>query len=292
MTTTLVEKLQTIETMVGEREMALTKQLRVTAWVLGILAVAAIIYTTVVANMLLSFMTPQQLAMQFRAFLESELPSARTMIINHAKANSAEYVRAAGNQLLGFIPSAESYAKSHLDEGMNALMKNLESDLAPVLGNYVSSLTPELRETLKKDAGGDPNKMFGLVLSNALDKELENILNKDVDLALGKFNDSILKYKDPANIKTRHDDAVRRTLIYWSWLSKQAGEAVANDPNGEEGGLMRMMSERLKTLFPSMNVTIGEGAEEATPATAGKPAPKKAKPAPAPAPQAPAAPKA
>lgn len=291
MTTTLVEKLQTIETMVGEREMALTKQLRVTAWVLGILAVAAIIYTTVVANMLLSFMTPQQLAMQFRAFLESELPSARTMIINHAKANSAEYVRAAGNQLLGFIPSAESYAKSHLDEGMNALMKNLESDLAPVLGNYVSSLTPELRETLKKDAGGDPNKMFGLVLSNALDKELENILNKDVDLALGKFNDSILKYKDPANIKTRHDDAVRRTLIYWSWLSKQAGEAVANDPNGEEGGLMRMMSERLKTLFPSMNVTIGEGAEEATPA-AGKPAPKKAKPAPAPAPQAPAAPKA
>ena len=97
MTNTLTEKLQSLETMVGERETALTKQLRVTAWVIGILAIAAIIYTTVVANMLLSFMTPQQLASQFQAFLRSELPSARTMVINHAKANSAEYVQAVGN---------------------------------------------------------------------------------------------------------------------------------------------------------------------------------------------------
>ncbi len=257
MSNTLAEKLQAVETMVGERETALTKQLRVTSWVLGILAVAAIIYTTVVANMLLEFMTPQQLASQFRSFLDSELPSARTMLINHAKAGAPEYVQAAGNQLLGFIPSAENYAKSHLDDGMNAMMKNLESDIAPVLGNYLSSLTPEIRETLKTEAGNDPNKMFGLVLSNAIDKELEGILNRDITLALGSFNDSILKYKDPANIKTRHDDAVRRTLIYWSWLSKQAGDAIMDDPDGE-GGLIRMISDRFKSIFPSLDIAVGE----------------------------------
>jgi pyruvate/2-oxoglutarate dehydrogenase complex dihydrolipoamide acyltransferase (E2) component len=294
MTNTLTEKLQSLETMVGERETALTKQLRVTAWVIGILAIAAIIYTTVVANMLLSFMTPQQLASQFQAFLRSELPSARTMVINHAKANSAEYVQAVGNQLLGFIPNAESYAKSHLDEGMNALMKNLESDITPILGNYISKLTPELRESLKTEAGGDPNKMFGLVLSNSLEKELDAILTKDFDLAnaLCQFNSSIMKYKDPANIKTRHDDAVRRTLIYWSWLSKQAGDAMAEE-GGDHGGMMEMMSERVRGLFPSMSVSIGE--DETAPAA--KPAPKapatkaQAPKAPAaPAPKAPAAP--
>lgn len=251
MDTQISAKIQALEAQMEAKEQAMAKKYRVTTMVTLILSVVVAIYTTVLGNLLLDLTSPKAMATYFKGFLNEQLPGIRRMMIAEAKAAAPQYVKMAGNQVLGFIPNAEMEVQHQIDLLTDQVLLDIKSQTTPALGAFLSSISPEVKEKLKTKAEGDIEKAFALCLVETADNELDKVFDKNLVKHIGTVNDQIVKITRNERPANRREAAIRKALIHWAWLSQH--QDATQHPFES---VLETLKDRFGAILPSATVPM------------------------------------
>ena len=229
------DKLAALEAVAAGLEKKLRRKIVSTKVVYGILVVVVACYTTIVARGIKKMTSPEALAEHVRSVVLVTVPERRAALVEQLKGNTDELAKAAVGQIIdGLLPAMEGQVKSFLEQMTEKVAHSVEAQLMPAFSEFIKADGKRLKQDYAELVEEETGEVIVTLFISVIEQELDKYLNDNFIEAVQDLQVKIRDITKPGVELTKRQEAQRRALVSWAFLSEhgEMGSSVLLDAMG------------------------------------------------------------
>jgi len=216
----------------------------VTVIVYAVVVIAVLIYTTIAANKLIELSSRDAIAEMIGAELKSALPAKRAELMARLNDNADDLAIELVGYLKESVPALENHVQVLLDDYTDTLVGQLKGELVPSFAGFIKESASEINLKFKELTDEEISQGVVELVIDDIEVELDKFMNDSLVSTMEGLQKQLVKYASPNAKLTRSEDAQRKALMYWAYLSEttEIGESPLKQIFGEINSRYRLFS--------------------------------------------------
>lgn len=236
------DKLAALEAVAVGLESKLRRKIVTTIIVYAVLVAVVACYTTIVAGAIKELTSPEALTEHVRSVVSITVPERRSALVEQLKGNTDSMAQAAVRQVIdGVVPAAEAQLKSLLEQLTEKVAHSVEAQLMPAFGDFIKADGKKLKQDYAELVEEETGEVIVTLFISVIEEELDKYLNDHFVEAVQDLQVKIRDITKPGVELTKRQDAQRRALVSWAFLSEH-GEMGSSVMFDALGGLKERLS--------------------------------------------------
>jgi hypothetical protein len=221
------DRITNLENLIEERESKLRKKITSTKVIYGILVLVVAGYTLAIVPLIKKESSVDKMLEIATGMLSQHATNLRTTAVDHIKENSDGWAKLAVTSAMDSIPKLGTPILAVFDDLTDYIVQHLESVLIPAFTQSIVENAGELKDQYAEFKDEEKMEGLSLIFVEVLEDEMDKYLNDRFVTEVFKLQRQLHSISGSNKTLTKREDAQRRILVNWMYLSKhgESGES-------------------------------------------------------------------